>query len=568
MEGTVTQLGLKNYLINTSAKKQSFFAHSYQNYGNFAKDTRALNFLADIDFGKRVSFRFDQNGRYGDLITNIVLQVTLPSLAGRVIPKTGGGTAQVGYTNAIGNALIKEVQLKIGGNIIDTHNAEFMDIWSSFSLPAGKQAVYSKQIKKYPTQSPFNNQDGGTIYIPFFFWFCQNTNANLRNNNALALPLIGMRNAEIELIVEFRSLDELVIYQPDAAATLTATYPADPNLKIINHSLLVDYVTLEPDERVRYLEAARQMYLISQTQIQRFNFPAGSTALNINMREFKYPVTELIWIIRSNENKADNNYFNYTNSYTGDPNGSTYLDTAKLTFDGRDRIPELAGSYFTDIEPFKVHDSINPGAQIHVYSFALEPENLAQPTGSCNFSGLHEPRFQFKLKPGTPAGEIIVYALNYNVLQVDNKGNVWLLHNLSKNVPDQIPDPNKLAGLSVCDLTVDAERSAKDLIAKINKLNIYRDPRQIEAGLANRIISYKNKNNITKQEDFMPLLDALHDELDKLSIQLSRGYKHIILNKDGTRTVDIGGVPIQIDNIDDLLNKLVAGGVSFESRIP
>ena len=60
----------------------------------------------------------------------------------------------------------------------------------------------------------------------------------------------------------------------------------------------------------------------------------------------------------------------------------------------------------------------------------------------------------------------------------------------------------------------------------------------------------------------MPLLDALHDELDKLSIQLSRGYKHIVLNKDGTRIVDIGGAPIQIDNIDDLLNKLVAGGVN------
>lgn len=556
MEGTITQLGLKNYLINTSAKKQSFFAHSYQNYANFAKDTRALNFLADVDFGKRISFRFDQNGRYGDLITNIVLQVTVPSLAGKTVTKTGGGTSQVGYTNGLGNALIREVQLKIGGNIIDTQTSEFMDIWSSFSLPAGKQSVYAKQIKKYPTQSPFNNQTGGTLYIPFFFWFCQNTNANLRNNNALAMPLIGMRNAEIELIVEFRRLDELVIYQPGANATLANTYPGASDLKISSHNLLVDYVTLEAEERIRYLEAMRQMYLISQTQIQTFPYSAGTTAFNLNLREFKYPITELIWIIRTNDNKDENNYFNYTNSYVGDPNNATYLDTAKLTFDGRDRIPELDGAYFTDVEPFKVHDSINAGAQIHTYSFALEPENLAQPTGSCNFSGIHEPRFQFKLKPGTPAGEIIVIGMNYNVLQVDNKGNVWLLHNLSKNSPDQIPDPNAYASINVCNLTVDAERSAKDLIAKINKMNIYRDPRQVESGLANRILAYKRKNNVTQAEEFMPLLDALHDELDKLNIQLSRGIKKITLESSGVRTLNVGGNIISVDDIDALLANL------------
>lgn len=555
MEGTITQLGLKNYLINSNAKQQSFFAHSYQNYSNFAKDTRALNFLADVNFGKRVSFRFDQNGRYGDLITNIVLQVSLPSLVGKTVPKTGGGTAQVGYTNGIGNALIKEVVLKVGGNIIDSQSAEFMDIWSSFSLPAGKQSVYAKQIKKYPTQSPFNYQSGGIIYIPFFFWFCQNTNANLRGNNSLALPLIGMRNAEIELIVEFRQLEELLVYQPDAAATISATYSL-ADLKISSHNLLVDYITLESAERIRYLEAQRQMYLISQTQVLKFNYDAGTTSINLNLRELKYPITELMWVIRTNENKAFNNYFNYTNSYVGDPSATTYLDTAKLTFDGRDRFPELDGTYFTDIEPFKVHDSINAGSQIHSYSFALEPENLAQPTGSCNFSGIHEPRFQFKLKPGTPAGEIILFALNYNVLQVDNKGNVWLLHNLSKNSPDQIPDPNKLAGLAVCDLTAEAERSAKDLIAKINKMNIYRDPRQIEAGLANKILEYKQKNNITTQAGFIPLLNSMHDELDKLNMQITKGYKNIILNKDGSRTVEIHGAPVMLDDINLLLTNL------------
>lgn len=554
MEGSIVQLGLKNYLTNDKIKKSSFFNHSYQNFGNFAKDTRKLNFKSNVNFGQRVSFRFDQDGRYGDLISNITLMLELPSLQGLTVTKTGGGTSQIGYTNSVGNAIIKQVQLKVGGNIIDTQYSEFMDIWSSFSIPAGKQLAYAKQIKKYIDQSPYNNQLGGTVYIPFLFWFCQNTNSNLKGNTALAFPLAGMRNAEIELIVEFRTLDELVIYEPGANQTVSQAYPGQ--LSIREHQLLVDYITLETEERMRYIEAKKQLYLITQTQTLEFEYGVGTTGLNINLRELKYPVSELIWVFRSNDNSATNNYFNYSNGAYNSITNSTVLEAGKLVFDGRDKIPELPGSYFTDVEPFKVHDNVPPNGQIHALSFALEPENLAQPTGSCNFSGIHEPRFQFKLKPGTPAGKLIVYAINYNVLQADDKGNVWLLHNLSKNTPDQLPDPSKMSGLSICNFTVDAERAAKELVAKVNKFNIYRDPRQIESGLANRILAYGNKHNLKTPDEFMPYMDALRDELEKLATQLATGKKHIILRTDGKRVIDIGGRDILIENVEDLLASL------------
>lgn len=558
MEGSILQLGLKNYLTNDKIKKSSFFNHSYQNFGNFVKDTRKLNFKSNVNFGQRVSFRFDIDGRYGDLISNITLQLELPSLQGLTVTKTGGGISQIGYTNSIGNALIKMIQLKVGGNIIDTHYCEFMDIWSSYSIPPGKQLAYAKQIKKYIDQSPYNNQTGGIIYIPFLFWFCQNTNSNIKGNTALVFPLAGMRNAEIELIVEFRTLNELVIYEPGANQTISQAYPNQ--LSILSHQLLVDYITLETEERMRYIEAKKQLYLITQTQMLEFDYATGTTGLNINLRELKYPISELLWVFRSNENSAANNYFNYSNGAYNSITNSTVLESGKLVFDGRDKIQELSGSYFTDVEPFKVHDNVPPNGQIHSLSFALEPENLAQPTGSCNFSGIHEPRFQFKLKAGTAAGKLMIYAINYNVLQVDDKGNVWLLHNLSKNTPDQLPDPNnKLgSGLSICDFTVDAERVAKELVAKINKLNIYRDPRQIESGLANRIITYKNKQNLRTTDEFMPMpyLDALRDELDKLTTQISTGKKHIIMRMDGKRVIDIGGKDVFIENVEDLLAAL------------
>ena len=44
MEGSVTQLGLGNYLINNKDKKESFFKHSYKNYSNFVKHTKRVDF--------------------------------------------------------------------------------------------------------------------------------------------------------------------------------------------------------------------------------------------------------------------------------------------------------------------------------------------------------------------------------------------------------------------------------------------------------------------------------------------------------------------------------------------
>ena len=199
MEGTITQLGLKNYLVNTKKQRNSFFSHSYQNYYNYAKDVRKITFQANVNFGKRVSFRFDQNGRYGDLITNMVLQVNLPNVADLSVDGYS-----VGYTNGVGNALIKEVQLKIGGNIIDTQTGEWMDIWSKLSIPPGKLNTYNTMVKRFPTQSATNFK-GGVVFIPFLFWFCQNVNANTKDNTGMCLPLIAMRNTDIELIVEFRS---------------------------------------------------------------------------------------------------------------------------------------------------------------------------------------------------------------------------------------------------------------------------------------------------------------------------------------------------------------------------
>ena len=553
MEGTITQLGLKNYLTDPKRPKVSFFSHGYKNYGNYAKDTRKLNFLATADFGKQVSFRFDTDGRYGDLITNLTLQMELPTL-----PLTSAGT-QVVYTNGVGNAIIKELTLKIGGNVVETHTAEWMDVWSTLSIPESKKAIYNSMIKKGVNSLANGGFKGGNVYSPLMLWFCQNMGSNTRENIALNLPLIGMRNCEIELIIKFRSLEELLVYNrinPVDTSVLSSGQLA--GLHMIESHLLVDYILLEPDERVKYLDAQRQMYLITQSQRTTINLNAGDSVINMNLRELRYPITELIWVVRSQTNLNAREYFNYSNSpNAADPNRDGFIQTLRMTFDGRDRIPELRGDYFTDLEPFKVHDSVPPRTYINCWSFALDPENLAQPTGSCNFSGINEAKFIINLKAPIPTGgaEITVFAINYNVMQMDNKGNVWLLHNMSKDTPGQLPDLSRPLYIDECMLNDAEYKRVKQIIHEINEQNLFTDPTRIDNSIANLVVRANRVYSPTN--GVLPFLDAMYDELQSISSRLAQLKSTGKKFKDAeTRQATIGGMRINMDDIDGFLAAL------------
>ena len=569
MEGTITQLGLQNYLINDKLPKHSFFQHSYKNFFNFAKDTRKLQFTNNLNFGTDVSIKLSDQARYGDLINNIILELELPDISS-LLTTTG---REVGYSNGIGYSMIKEVQLKVGGNIVDTQSGEWLYTWTKFSIPEGKRAVFNDNIKYFNTNLAANFK-GGKVYIPLTFWFCQTVGANSRL--PLVFPLIAMRNAEIELVIKFRPVNELIISDDNSRLT-SSQYSA---LNIVNHNLLVDYIILTPEERLKYINAKKQMYLITQIQEHRFSISSGQSAVNVNLRNFRYPISEIMWVIRNSSRVSNYEYFNFTNNDVSNTNKTGFYNTTKLTFDGRDRIPELDSNYFTNIEPLKAHDSVPFREQISCYSFAIEPENFGQPTGSCNFSGLHEPRLTMSMRNDItiPQSELIIFAINYNVMQIDDKGNVWLLHNLSKSSPNELPDLSKARYLDECNLTIKEQRKAKELIAQINKLNLFTDPRQIETGLLNiidkakrdEIIAGRNRPDCINPDEgefdsgyVQPYLSALIAELQRIN-QIIRHEQNMTGNIDIKYTdntqkyADIGGILVDMDNINGFLDNLLS----------
>jgi len=425
MDGSITQLGLSNYLINTDASTVSFFRHSYKNHTKYVKDTRELNFKNGVKCGQTSSFRFDEDGKYGDLITNIVIAIDLPDISGY----TNINGHNFGYCNGIGNAIAENIYLRINGNLIDQHTSEWMNIYGDLTVKPGCKDNYYSMIQQYDDNSYTTTSfQGGRIYIPLQFWFCRNITSR---NSSLVFPLCSLFNSTIELSIDFRAFNTLLVAED---GVLTGA----PTLDIESGSLLVDYVILDEEERKHYLNVPKQLNIISQLQTYVYSVGANTTEQTFSLKSMHYLVTEMIFVFRSNDALNSNDYFNYSNSLIP-ANKSNPIKNVRLIYDGRDRIKTTHASNFTTLEPTKVHTNTPVNKFIHVYSFALEPEKIEQPNGVMNFSELQEPLLHLGFNTGVPSGTLYVYAVNYNVL-LGIQGAGWLLHQLSKSIPTIFPD--------------------------------------------------------------------------------------------------------------------------------
>jgi hypothetical protein len=117
MAGALMQLvayGAQDIYL-TGNPQITFFKVLYRRHTNFALEEIEQTFNGTADFGKKVSCTVSRNG---DLIHNVFLQVDLPAMS-----QTAGTVA---WTRNIGNVLIDEVSLLVGGQTIDRHYGQWL----------------------------------------------------------------------------------------------------------------------------------------------------------------------------------------------------------------------------------------------------------------------------------------------------------------------------------------------------------------------------------------------------------------------------------------------------------
>lgn len=313
----------------------------------------------------------------------VYLQVDLPALSG----------TDCYWVENIGNVLISEVSIEIGGQQIDKHYGIFMHIWNQLTVNAEKSAGYDVMIGNTTTlttnEAPTTSTPATTLYVPFRFWFCENA--------GLALPLIALQYHDVRFNVTFRSLADVT------KGTVSGT-PA-----LANASLYVDYIYLDTDERRQFAQVQHE-YLIEQLQFTgEESYAASTTNLNTKIN-FNHPVKELIWVFQQDSDASAKSWTTFNNS------AAHILSTAKLQLNGQDRFSARKAEYFNYVQPYQHHTRI-PAVGIYSYSFALNPEQH-QPSGSVNMSRIDNATFNFVLASGAAAGKLRVYARNNNVLRI------------------------------------------------------------------------------------------------------------------------------------------------------
>jgi hypothetical protein len=324
----------------------TFFKVVYRRHTNFSKEAIEQTFNGSLSSGAgTLNCTLSRNG---DLVQEIYLVGTLSANAA-----SGEDSTDV----------IKSVEVEIGGQKIDKHYGQWLDIYNELfetdSSHARRLLMSSEQ---------------GTCYIPLRFWF--------NRNPGLALPLIALQYHEVKINVECQA--------SIGGATLTSP------------KLLVNYLYLDTDERRRFAQVSHE-YLIEQVQ-----HTGVETKAKITMN-FNHPVKALFWTnIGQNTtgntklqlnghdrfSEQEHDFFHLVQPYECGLGHGLVLNTNDRSWD-----PVGATAKYMNVG---------------MYSFCLKPAEH-QPSGTCNFSRIDNAVLNLG---NINSGNVYLFAMNYNVLRI------------------------------------------------------------------------------------------------------------------------------------------------------
>ncbi len=399
----------------------TFFKKVFKRHTNFGIESRQQSdVVGTADFGNTVTVTIDKTG---SLITDMFFQFTLPPAAGQ------GGQTQTNranddededdnniegsangvvskfidycsWVNAVGFAIIDNVELIINNSQIDKHTGLWYDIWNELTDPNRKE--WNLVGKRNDTDDPSTIITSNTYYVPLKFFF--------NVNPGLALPIFLISEHSIKIKITFNPLVNLLTFKGNTDTRI------DTTKSMSNFKFFSTYVFLEGDEETRIRNTLPAEYLIETLTLKQ-NITTSNAVSNIL---FENPTKEFLWVFRHNERISAptiggggvipnfperntpvttfrNDIFNYSQSTRNNNGTFDTFTNLKIIIRNEDRIESTEASFFRLFLPYKHHSNIPGGVidqiekkkYIYVYSFALNPEEY-QPSGSYNFTKLND----------------------------------------------------------------------------------------------------------------------------------------------------------------------------------
>lgn len=296
------------------------------------------------------------------------------------------------------------------------------------------------------TAPPAPSIPGRQLTIPLPFWFCEDIGQSL--------PLIGMPMTEVTIQVTFRNIYNLftvidtnvknstyltrIIGNPGDSYLGIQNFlsypdnkgnPTNPSLVNWNMDPYVEanYIFLTDTERA-HIAAYERSFLVTQVRYVKNDNQYGYNDITIPMYNL---CTRVVTLFQRADRTLLNDWDNYTNwdgifyppvqvypailpssvaPFTPDQwfstgvqlsnsmNNQDILQEGNLVFDGTDRFVTKNVNFFRNIQNYRyaTGDTTSlPG--INVYSFALDPNSITQPSGSANGSMFNKTTFKYTL---------------------------------------------------------------------------------------------------------------------------------------------------------------------------
>ena len=381
MKGTFIQLvsyGIENLHMNQDPEI-TFFKKVYQKHTHFSMESIEQTFIDTPQFNSMSTIMIKRDG---DLISNMYLQVTLPS---------DENLTDSYWTNRVGFNLINKVELYIGKKLIDRLYGLWCHIWVELTHSKDKKDIISKMVGSTNNNgysNGLNVSSSHVLTIPLLFSFCR--------NKGLAIPLIALQdNIDITLKIYFEKKENCIQSGKIPSGNLSQV------------KLWVDYIYLERQENLNFAQRPIE-YLVEVNQhLERNLISSGVKSIAL---PFTLPCKELFWIVRNKKPQNDKfTDFCYNNV--------SMIKSVQFKFNSKNVFSSGArnNDYFNYIIPYQAHKSL-PDTGINAYPFCIYPEQL-EPSGIINFSHLTNPCINIETSGN---GMLNIFAVCYNILHIEH----------------------------------------------------------------------------------------------------------------------------------------------------
>ena len=334
----------------------------------WAAQWNRVDFDGSPEFGQRVSLTLP---RIGELVSGFNIVVTMPDIYGPQLAalKAAGGTDHdnpgnflgptYGWTNSLGHALIQQIELEIGGAIVETLDSRLLEIldelYETLESAQAKNAMIKRKATGFGERTWLTDPSKTgpfTVTIPIPFWFSR------PGVYSHALPIEALKSDNVRVHVTFRPIESLYYTsarvdsrtigfrpgqdvegtmwglqggrfwckKPDAATTVysmsqNSVLLGDKGELIQGHTMppkifmpsayaLVEYISLEEYEALSF-RSAELTYHVEQHLAVPVEQTKGQAEVRLAI-PYSNPTKELLWVFQRPEAEAFNAWFLFT----------------------------------------------------------------------------------------------------------------------------------------------------------------------------------------------------------------------------------------------------------------